>query len=112
VSHIASQLPDKCIEYVKSGRCSQNGPQKQFGRNIKFIFQQPQPSYPCTGFLVDLGVTAGSEMLKDFSMKYDNISALVVTKESIKKNHSKKNGVGKYESIFCVLVFDIRNHSV
>uniref|UniRef100_A0A2Z5TZE8 U5 small nuclear ribonucleoprotein 200 kDa helicase n=1 Tax=Reticulitermes speratus TaxID=60591 RepID=A0A2Z5TZE8_9NEOP len=95
VSHIASQLPDKCIEYVKSGRCSQNGPQKQFGRNIKFIFQQPQPSYPCTGFLVDLGVTAGSEILKDFSMKYDDISALVVTKESIKKNHSKKNGFGK-----------------
>lgn len=100
MSHIASQLPDKCIEYVKSGRCSQNGPQKQFGRNIKFVFQQPQPSYPCTSFLVDLGVTTGSVILKDFSMKYDDVAPLITTKEDSKKNHSKKNGVGKYESIF------------
>lgn len=100
--HIASQLPDKCIEYVKSGRLSQNGPQKQFGRNIKFIFQQPQPSYPCTSFLVDLGVTAGSEILKDFSMKYDDVAPLITTKEDSKKNHIKKNGVGKYEPIFLI----------
>ena len=100
MSDIASQLPDECIEYVKSGKCSQNGLQKQFGRNIKFIFQQPQPSYPCTSFLVDLGVTTGSVILKDFSMKYDDVAALITTKEDSKKNCSKKNGVGKYESIF------------
>jgi hypothetical protein len=97
---------------VKSGRCSQNGPEKQFGRNIKFIFQQPQPSYPCTSFLADLGVTKGSDILKDFSMKYDDVAALITTKESIKKDHSKKNGVSKYKPIFCVLVFGVRNHSV
>lgn len=100
MSDIASQLPDECIEYVKSGKCSQNGLQKQFGRNIKFIFQQPQPSYPCTSFLVDLGVTTGSVILKDFSMKYDDVAALITTKEDSKKNYGKKNGVGKYESIF------------
>jgi hypothetical protein len=85
---------------VKNGRCSQNGPQKQFGGNIKFIFQQPQPSYPCTSFLVDLGGTTSSGILKDFSMKYDDVAPLITTKEDSKKNHSKENGVCKYESIF------------
>jgi hypothetical protein len=49
---------------------------------------------------VDLGVTAGSAILKDFSMKYDDVAPLTTTKEDSKKNHIKKNGVGKYESIF------------
>jgi len=49
---------------------------------------------------VDLGVTTGSVILKDFSMKYDDVAPLITTKEDSKKNHSKKNGVGKYESIF------------
>jgi hypothetical protein len=49
---------------------------------------------------VDLGVTTGSVILKDFSMKYDDIAPLITTKGDSKKNHSKKNGVGKYKSIF------------
>lgn len=95
VSLITSQLSDECIEYVKSGDKSQNGPKKQFGKNIKFIFQRSQPSYPNTSFLVDLSASIGSEVLRDFSMKYDDVAALISTKEDIKKNHIKKNGVGK-----------------
>jgi hypothetical protein len=81
---------------VKSGKQSPNEPQKQFGENAVFTFQQSEPSYPSTSFLVDLSVARGSEILKDFSMKYDDIAALITTKEDIKKNHIKKNGVGKY----------------
>jgi len=33
-------------------------------------------------------------------MKYDDAAPLITTKEDSKKNHSKKNGVGKYESFF------------
>ncbi|XP_021913277.1 activating signal cointegrator 1 complex subunit 3 isoform X2 [Zootermopsis nevadensis] len=95
VSLITSQLSDECIEYVKSGDKSQNGPKKQFGKNIKFIFQRSQPSYPNTSFLVDLSASIGSEVLRDFSMKYDDVAALISTKEDIKKNHIKKNGFGK-----------------
>jgi hypothetical protein len=96
VSHVSSQLSDECIEYVKSGAKSQNGPQKRFGKNITFLFQQSQPSYPNTSFLLDLSAAIGSEVLRDFSMKYSDVAALISTKEDIKKNHSKKNGVGKY----------------
>lgn len=89
-------MSDECIEYVKNGKQSPNGPQKQFGENVEFTFQQSEPSYPSTSFLVDLGVARGSEILKDFSMKYDDIAALVTSKEDTKKNHIKRNGVGKY----------------
>lgn len=61
---------------------------------------------------MNLGATTGGEILKDFSMKYDSVAALITTKEDVKKNHSKKNGVSKYESIFCLLVFGTRNYSV
>jgi hypothetical protein len=61
---------------------------------------------------VDLGVAGGSEILKDFSMKYDDVAALITTKEDIKRNHVKKNGVGKYYSIFYWFLFSIRKHFV
>lgn len=95
VSHIASHLSDECIEYVKSGKQSPNEPQKQFGEAVEFTFLQSEPSYPSTSFLVDLNVARGSEILKDFSMKYDDIAALITPKEDVKKNHIKKNGFGK-----------------
>jgi hypothetical protein len=78
---------------VKSGKHSLDGPRKQFGENVEFTFQPSEPSYPSTSFLVDLGVARGSEILKDFSMKYDE---LITSKEDIKKNCIKRNGVGKY----------------
>jgi hypothetical protein len=101
VSHITAQLSDECIECIKSGKKSQNGPKKQFGKDMKFIFLQLQPLYPDTGFLVDLAAASSNEILKDFSMKYDDVAALVTNKEDVKRNHSKSNEVGKYYSTFC-----------
>jgi hypothetical protein len=107
VSHIASHLSEECIDYIKIGKHSPNGPQKQFGENIKFTPQQSRPLYPCTSCLVDFGMDRGTEILKDFSMKYDDIAALITTKEDVKKNHIKKNEVGKYYYIcffgFCLV---------
>jgi hypothetical protein len=89
-------LSDECIEYVKSGEKSKNGPRKRFGKNIQFFFQPSKPSFPDTSFLLDISAAMGSEVLRDFSMKYDDVAALISTKEDIKKNCSKSNGVGKY----------------
>jgi hypothetical protein len=45
---------------------------------------------------VDLDVARGSEILKNFSVKYDDIAALITSKGDIKKNHVERNGVCKY----------------
>lgn len=96
MSQITSQLSDECIQYVKSGEKSRNGPRKRFGSNIKFVFKPCEPSYPDTSLLADLCAALGSDVLEGFSMKYEYVAALVSTKEDTKKNQTKKNGVGKY----------------
>jgi hypothetical protein len=100
-------LSDEKIEYVKSGKQSPNGPRKHFGENVKFNPQHFKPLYPCTSSLVDLGMARGSDILKDFSMKYDDIAAFITTKEDVKKNHIEKNEVGKYYSICFWFLFSI-----
>ncbi|PSN49726.1 Activating signal cointegrator 1 complex subunit 3 [Blattella germanica] len=98
VIKISSHLSEECIERLKGEPTLENGVKKShFGEDIKFNFQEVHTPCPNAKFLVDLSALTGSEILKDFSMNYDNVAALMTTKEDTKKNqsNSRKNGYGK-----------------
>ena len=95
VSKIASQLSEDCFEKVRETKKTKKKLKKPFGQNIKYVFQERRSPCPDTKFLVDLSAVTGGEIIKDFSMNYDNVAAMISSKEDPKKNQNsiKKNGV-------------------
>nr|CAD7572321.1 unnamed protein product [Timema californicum] len=96
VSRIASNLTEDCIEFLRNGKnLYHQSPGPSFGSDLLRDLPEPRVPYYDTSLLHDLSTPVGVQAVRDFSMDYDSLAAMLPPKEEPVKTSFKKNGHGR-----------------